>query len=167
MPRTRGPHLLSWPTDVCRPLSSPPLTDAPSDGPAVISWIEHHCVYGEGDHWGEPVRLEVFEKLFLIWLFERRPDGRRRYRRALLEVPKGNGKTGLAAWIGVHVGHPTQRGDPGRRVPPAAGGDRVGVGHQSDCIFPIAGDQALYSHTLPFHRAHVIKMRTSFRGWGK
>jgi hypothetical protein len=103
MPRTRGPHLLSWPTDVCRPLSSPPLTNAPSDGPAVISWIEHHCVYGEGDHWGEPVRLEVFEKLFLIWLFERRPDGRRRYRRALLEVPKGNGKTSLAAWIGAYM----------------------------------------------------------------
>ena len=103
MPRSHGPHLLSWPTDVCRPLSSPPLTNAPSDGPAVISWIEHHCVYGEGDHWGEPVRLEVFEKLFLIWLFERRPDGRRRYRRALLEVPKGNGKTSLAAWIGAYM----------------------------------------------------------------
>jgi phage terminase large subunit-like protein len=93
---------LSFPTDVPRPLSAPPITTAPSDGPAVISWIERHCVCGEGDRWGEPVRLETFEKLFLIWLFERRPDGRRRYRRALLEVPKGNGKTSLAAWVGAY-----------------------------------------------------------------
>jgi DNA-binding CsgD family transcriptional regulator len=93
---------LSWPTDVPQPLSAPPLTNAPSDGPAVISWIERHAVCGEGDRWGEPVRLETFEKLFLIWLFERRPDGRRRYRRALLEVPKGNGKTSIAAWVGAY-----------------------------------------------------------------
>ena len=96
------PRSLSFPTDVPRPLSAPPLTNATSDGPAVISWIERHCVYGEGDRWGEPVRLETFEKIFLIWLFELRPDGRRRYRRALLEVPKGNGKTSLAAWIGAY-----------------------------------------------------------------
>ncbi len=99
---TRVPRSLSWPTDVPRPLSAPPLTTARSDGPAVVSWIERHCVYGEGDHWGEPVRLETFEKLLLCWLFELRPDGRRRYRRALLEVPKGNGKTSLAAWVGAY-----------------------------------------------------------------
>jgi phage terminase large subunit-like protein len=92
-------QLIPWPEDVPRPMSAPPLTDAPSDGPRVISWIEANCVHGEGDHWGEPVRLELFQKLFLIWLFERRPDGRPRYRRALLEVPKGNSKTSLAAWI--------------------------------------------------------------------
>jgi len=96
---TPGPSLLSWPAGVPEPLSSPPLTNAPSEGPRVIAWIEANLVLGEGDHWGEPVRLEVFEKLFLIWLFELRPDGRRRYRRALLEVPKGNGKTSIAAWV--------------------------------------------------------------------
>lgn len=96
-------RLLSWPTECPPPLSAPPLTNAASDGPAVISWIERHCVYGEGDRWGEPVQLETFEKLFIIWLFERRPDGRRRYRRALLEVPKGNGKTSLAAWVGAYM----------------------------------------------------------------
>jgi phage terminase large subunit-like protein len=60
-------------------------------------------VMGEGDRYGAPVRLEVFEKIFLIWLFELRPDGSYRYRRALLEVPKGNGKSSLAAWIGVYL----------------------------------------------------------------
>ena len=35
-------------------------------------------------------------------VFEKRSGGRYRYRRALLEVPKGNGKTSLAAWIGAY-----------------------------------------------------------------
>jgi hypothetical protein len=87
---THAPRLLSWPTTVPRPLSCPPLTDAPSDGPAVISWIEANCRHGEGDHWGERVKLELFQKLFLCWLYEKRPDGRYRYRRAFLETPKNS-----------------------------------------------------------------------------
>src|SRR6516165_10821698 len=104
MPRTMTPEprSLLWPTAVPKPLSAPPLTDAPSDGPKVAKWIESNCVYGEGDHWGEPVRLELFQKLFLCWLYEKRPNGRYRYRRALLQVPKGNGKTSLGAWIGAY-----------------------------------------------------------------
>jgi phage terminase large subunit-like protein len=78
------------------------LTNAPSDGQKVIRWIERNCVYGEGDRFGDPVKLETFQKLFLIWLFEKRPNGKYRYRRALLEVPKGNGKTPLSAWIGAY-----------------------------------------------------------------
>ena len=77
-----------WPEGVPKPLSAPALTDAPSDGPRVIRWIESNCVFGEGDHFGEPVRLQLFQKLFLCWLFEKRSDGRYRYRRALLEIPK-------------------------------------------------------------------------------
>lgn len=95
--------VLEWPAAVPKPLSCPQLTDAPSDGPKVIKWIERNCVYGEGDRFGEPVRLELFQKIFLIWLFELRADGRRRYRRALLEVPKGNGKTPMSAWVGAYL----------------------------------------------------------------
>ena len=100
---THEPNLLSWPTTVPKPLSCPPLTDAESDGGKVIAWIENNLVLGEGDHWGEPVRLQLFQKIFLCWLFELRPDGRGyRYRRAYLEVPKGNGKTSLAAMIAAY-----------------------------------------------------------------
>lgn len=35
-------------------------------------------------------------------LYELRPDGGRKYRRALLEIPKGNGKTPLSAWVGAY-----------------------------------------------------------------
>jgi phage terminase large subunit-like protein len=95
-------NLLAWPEGVPVPLSAPPLTLAPSDGPAVIRWIQANCICGEGDHFGEPVKLQAFQQLFLCMLFELKPDGRRRYRRALLEVPKGNGKSSLAAWIGAY-----------------------------------------------------------------
>lgn len=95
--------VVGWPSEVPEPLSAPALTNAPSEGPEVIAWIEQHCVYGEGDRYGEPARLELFEKLFIYWLFEKRPDGRFRYRRALLEIPKGNGKTALSAWIGLYL----------------------------------------------------------------
>lgn len=60
-------------------------------------------MYGVGDSWGQPVQLELFEKLFILWLFELLPNGQRRYRRALLVVPKGCGKTSLAAWIGLYL----------------------------------------------------------------
>jgi phage terminase large subunit-like protein len=99
---THGARCLSWPTGTPKPLSAPPLTDAPSDGPRAIRWIENNLVFGEGDRFGEPVRLEWFQKIFLTWLFELRPDGRYRYRRAYLETPKGNGKTNLAAWIAAY-----------------------------------------------------------------
>jgi phage terminase large subunit-like protein len=94
---------ISWPSSVPAPASSPPLTDAPSDGPKVARWIERNCRYGEGDKFGQPVRLEMFQKLFLVWLFELKADGSRRYRRAMLEVPKGNGKTPLSAWVATYL----------------------------------------------------------------
>jgi phage terminase large subunit-like protein len=102
MSQIRAPRLLSWPTDVPRPLSCPPLTDAPSDGGKVIAWIERHCVQGPGDYFGKPVKLEMFQKLFLTMLFELRPDGRRRYRRCYLQTAKGQGKTSLAAMIAAY-----------------------------------------------------------------
>jgi phage terminase large subunit-like protein len=60
-------------------------------------------VYGEGDKFGLPVKLELFQKIFLIWVFELKPNGKRRYRRVLLEVPKGCGKTPLSAWIAAYM----------------------------------------------------------------
>lgn len=86
----------------CRPLSAPPPTDAPTEGPQVCRWIETHCRYGEGDKFGQPVRLEPFQRYVLYLLYELNEDGSRRYRRFLLEMPKGNGKTPLAAWIALY-----------------------------------------------------------------
>lgn len=76
--------------------------DARTEGWTVIAWIESHCTYGDGDKAGDPVRLERFQKWLLLHLYELRADGSRRYRRALLEFPKGNGKTPLNAWVGLY-----------------------------------------------------------------
>jgi len=100
--KIRAPRLLSWPATVPKPLSAPPLTDAPSDGPAVIAWIEQNCMQGPGDSYGQPVRLLMFQKIFICQLYERKSDGRRRYRRAYLQTAKGQGKTSLAAWIAAY-----------------------------------------------------------------
>ncbi|MEU1596195.1 terminase large subunit [Streptomyces sp. NPDC005708] len=57
-------------------------------------------MYGEGDYFGQPVRLLRFQKQFLYWLYEYNPrTGERRFREAMLEVPKGNGKTPLSGWV--------------------------------------------------------------------
>lgn len=54
---------------------------------------------GIGDHYGEPFCLRPWQKAIILKLYELRPDGRRRYRRALVGMPKGNGKTPLEAAI--------------------------------------------------------------------
>lgn len=70
----------------------------PTHGPLVARWIEAALVHGEGDQFGEPFRLRADEKLFLWRWYEHHPTTKRwRYRRALLETPKGWGKTELAA----------------------------------------------------------------------
>jgi phage terminase large subunit-like protein len=83
-----------------KPLSAPRSLGWPTHGPLVCRWIQKHCVYGEGDYFGQPVRLLRFQKQFIYWLYEYDPaTGERRFREAMLEVPKGNGKTPLSAWV--------------------------------------------------------------------
>lgn len=90
-----------WP--FARPLSHPPPRGGrPTEGPRMRRWIEDHCVYGEGDKHGEPVHLELFQIYSLNHLGELRPDGGWRYKRALFEMPKGNGKTPLNAWVQLY-----------------------------------------------------------------
>ena len=77
-------------------------TDAPTHGPVVARWVEEHLVHGVGDYFGKPFRLAPFQREFLDRLYEYDPiTGRRRCRRALLGLPKGNGKTELAAAISI------------------------------------------------------------------
>lgn len=83
------------------PLSEPPTFTAKTLGPVACKWIETHCVLGEGDYFGQPFKLRPWQRRFLYRLYELNEDGTRRYRRALLEVPKGNGKTPLAAAIAM------------------------------------------------------------------
>lgn len=100
---------------------------APTLGPDVCRWIERNLVHGEGDYYGKPFRLRAWQRRFIWRAYELQPDGRRRYRRALLGLPKGNGKTELAAALGcAELGGPVvcvgwKDGKPvaGRRISPA------------------------------------------------
>ena len=94
---------------------------APSRGAFVCRWIERNLVHGEGDFFGQPFRLTRSQKAFIYRCYELRPDGSRRYRRVLKGLPKGNGKTALAAAIGcVELGAAGSRGFPVSPVIPVA-----------------------------------------------
>jgi phage terminase large subunit-like protein len=70
-------------------------------GPWVSAWMEKCLVHSEGDYHGAPVRLRQWQRDFLDKCYRIEPDGRRVYDRVVLGLPKGNGKTELAAAIAV------------------------------------------------------------------
>jgi phage terminase large subunit-like protein len=67
----------------------------------VCEWIETFLVHGEGDWLGRPFRLTQEQRRLVYRVYERKPDGGRRYRQVLYGRPKGYGKTELAAAIAV------------------------------------------------------------------
>jgi len=71
-------------------------------GARVVKFIEKFCVHGEGDFFGEPFKLDNWQKAIIYDLYEVNEDKSRRYREALIGLPKGNGKTALAAAIGLY-----------------------------------------------------------------
>ncbi len=91
----------------------PPIDDEPypSLGGLVCDWIERYLVFGPGDLRGEPAVLDD-EKRALIWrMYEVFPpghpqEGRRRFKRVAVVLPKGTAKTELAAWIAAAELHP-------------------------------------------------------------
>lgn len=67
----------------------------------MCKWIESMLVHGEGDFLGKPFKLTLDEKRFIYRLYEYDPKtGHRKHRRALKGLPKGNGKTEIAAAVG-------------------------------------------------------------------
>lgn len=82
--------------------STAPADLPPTQGAEICRWMERVLVHGEGDKFGQPFRLEAFQRRFIWQLYEYNRKTRRRiHRRALLGLPKGNGKTELLAAIGL------------------------------------------------------------------
>lgn len=80
----------------------------PSEGPRVCRFIEANCVHGEGDFFGRPFLLRHWQRRVINRIFELRFDPqartwRRRYRRVLLGMPSGSGKTELLAAVGLYL----------------------------------------------------------------
>ena len=72
-----------------------------TDGPRVRKFIETHLVHSVGDQFGEPFRLRPWQVELIDDLYELDGAGRRRWRRALVGLPKGNGKSELAAALAL------------------------------------------------------------------
>lgn len=72
-----------------------------STGRRVIDFIEMHCCFSNGRWTGDPFLLQPWQKRLIYELFEVNPvTGRRRFRRALVGIPRKAGKTELAAALG-------------------------------------------------------------------
>ena len=71
-------------------------------GARVVKFIEKFCVHGEGDFFGEPFRLDDWQKALIYELYEVNNKGRRKYREGLIGLPKGNGKSALIACLGLY-----------------------------------------------------------------
>lgn len=74
-------------------------------GQHAIDFIEKYCKHYQGEHAGELVRLELFQKAFIQTLFGwlEKKDGRRRFREYFFEVARKHGKSFLSACIAVYM----------------------------------------------------------------
>ncbi|MFI8417701.1 terminase large subunit [Serratia sp. NPDC078593] len=64
-------------------------------GERVIAFIERYCIVPEGALLGQPMRLDPFQKGFILDVYDN-PD---RTDKAILSIARKNGKTGLIAGI--------------------------------------------------------------------
>lgn len=70
----------------------------------MIRFIEKLCIFTNGKWTGSPFVLQPWQRKLLYELFEVDPEtGLRRYRRALIGLPRKNGKTELAAAIALYL----------------------------------------------------------------
>ncbi len=72
-----------------------------TDGDRVATFIESYCRLTKGSRAGENIALRPWQKDILNDIFTLLPDGRRKYRRGLLGLPRKNGKSLLGAGIAL------------------------------------------------------------------
>ena len=89
-------------------------------GEYVINFIEGYCKHYQGEHAGEFVKLELFQKAFIQSLFGwlEKETNRRRFREYYFEVPRKHGKSFLSGCIAVYM--MTADGEAGAEVYSAA-----------------------------------------------
>jgi len=89
-------------------------------GEHAITFIETFCRHYEGEHAGEVVRLELWQKAFVQNIFGWMEKGTnyRRFREYALEVPRKHGKSFLSGCIAVYM--LVADGEPGAQVYSAA-----------------------------------------------
>ncbi len=111
-----------------------------TDGDEIIKFAESHFRVLKGFRAGEPLVFTSWQKWLLRALFERNADGRLRYRRALVGLPRKQGKSLMGSAIAVYS---MIAGEPGAEVY-AVAGDR----QQARIIFNEAKQQIQNSPML-------------------
>ena len=72
----------------------------PSEGARAVRWIEENCICGEGDFYGQLIKLRPDQKLFLYrWYEYCESCGEWRYNEGLRGAATGDGKTQFIASI--------------------------------------------------------------------
>lgn len=72
-------------------------------GERAVRWI-NNLTHTQGEWAGQPFRLRPWQESIIRALFGvRNPDGTRQYRTCYIEIPRKNGKTGLAAAIALYM----------------------------------------------------------------
>lgn len=82
----------------------------------AIEFIENYCKHSKGSMGGKPFILELWQKALVAAIFGmvNKLDGTRKYREVLLVVARKNGKSTLAAAIGLYM--QIADGEPGSEV---------------------------------------------------
>jgi phage terminase large subunit-like protein len=73
-----------------------------TDGDELIDFAENHFTVLKGFRAGDPLVFTNWQKWLLRSLFERNEEGRLRYRRALIGLPRKNGKSLMGSTIAVY-----------------------------------------------------------------
>ncbi len=72
-----------------------------TQGALVAEWLAEYLVHGDGDKYGRPFQLHPFQLDFIEQLYRTDRNGKRIVKRAVLGLPKGSGKTELAAALAI------------------------------------------------------------------
>ncbi len=73
-------------------------------GERVIDFVENFCKHFKGEWAGSSMKLEPWQKVIILEAFSwKRPDGYRLHRTLWLELARKNGKSQLAAALGVYL----------------------------------------------------------------
>src|ERR1051325_169690 len=83
-------------------MTSLPVGTPASDGLFVADFIELALTISRGQDAGQKLVLRSWQRELLTDLFRLRLDGRRQYRRALIGLPRKNGKSALASGLALY-----------------------------------------------------------------
>ena len=146
---------------------NPALTDragrpfTPADN--VCAFIER-LPHVKGPLAGQPIRLEPWQVFILTTVFGWvKPDGKRRFRRVMIEVPRGNGKSAISSAVGLYM--LTADGEGGAEIYSLAttrDQARIVFGDAQAMARASKGFRARFGVSVGAHNIHVLATGSKF-----